>query len=199
MQLIKKIVLCILFIPIPVTAQVPTPVANAHSVNASLGYSNMALPAVPSSRIILNGAEASATVDFRPRLAARVDLGYVRASNVFGSGHHSDVLSYLVGPVLYPSSHKGLRTYIQGLIGGARVAGPVPLAGGGLATGFVNKLSRGGGGGLESELSSSFALRVGADYLHTAFFSPTGPIRGQNDVRSGVSIVYFGGRPTRRR
>jgi hypothetical protein len=201
MQIIKKIVLYTLFIPIPVMAQVPTPVANAPSISTSFGYSYVSLDASPSSRVMLNGAEASATVDFRPRLGAKVDVGYVRASNVLGSDRHSDVLSYLVGPVLYYSSrHKRLRTYVQALVGGARVTGPVPLSRGAFATGFVNKLSWGGGGGLEYELSGPFAFRVGSDYIHTAFFSPTLIIRGQNDIRSAVSVVYlFGGRSTRSR
>jgi len=53
--------------------------------------------------ISLQGADATLTDEFTPKLAAQADLGYVRAAKVFHSGKHSDMLSYLVGPVFYPT------------------------------------------------------------------------------------------------
>ena len=193
MRSYKKIAICIFFCSSSTLAQSPTVGAIGPAVNASLGYSYLNIEVPSSARIVLNGVEASATIDTLPRLGVKLDLGYARASNVFGSGYHSDVLSYLAGPVLYPSRHKKLTIYIQGLIGGARVTGPVPLAGGGFDHGYVNKLAWGAGCGWEYEFSSSFAFRVGGDYLHTAFFSSALTIRGQNNFRTAGSIVYFFG------
>lgn len=189
--------LCIAFCTGSALAQSPTVGATGPTVNASLGHSYLNLEMPSSSRIGLNGAQASVTVDYF-RLGVRLDLGYVRAQNVLGSSYHSDVLSYLAGPVFCPLRHKRFRTYIQGLIGGARITGPVPLAGG-FGRGYVNKLAWGAGCGWEYEFSRSFAFRVGGDYLHTAFFSPALTIRGQNNFRTAGSIVYFLGTGSRRR
>lgn len=190
---VKKISLCIFLFSNSALAQSPNAGAIGPTVNISLGYSYLNVEMPSSSRIAINGAEASATIDYFPRLGLRLDLGYARAPNVLGTGHHSDVLSYLGGPVFYPASHKRLRAYVQGLIGGARVTGPVSLAGGGLGTGYVNRLSWGAGCGLEYELSSSLSFRVGSDYLHTAFFSPAQTIQGQNNLRTSGSIIYYFG------
>lgn len=198
MKFCTTIALCIAFCTRSALAQSPTVGAIGPSFNGSLGHSYVGFEMPSSDRIGLNGAEASVTVDYS-RLGVRLDLGYVRAQNVFGSGYHTDVLSYLAGPILYPSRHKRLRTYIQGLIGGARITGPVPLAGGGFGRGYVNKFAWGAGCGWEYEFSSSFAFRVGGDYLHTPFFSPALTIRGQNNFRTTASIVYFFGTGSQRR
>jgi len=64
-----------------------------------------------------------------------MDLGYARAANVHGTGRHSNVFSYLAGPVFYPSRHRNFDTYIHALVGAARVSGPVPRNGGGFLLG----------------------------------------------------------------
>src|SRR5450755_3317521 len=99
----SKIVLCLLLTPAPMWAQSPVAAGRAPVVSVSVGYSYLDFGSMSSDRCGLNGLDASLGVDFIPRLGAKVDLGYVRASNVLDSGRHGDVLSYLVGPVFYPT------------------------------------------------------------------------------------------------
>ena len=152
-----------------------------------------------SNRVALNGADATFTIGYS-RLGLRADLGYSRAANVHGTGRHSDVFSYLAGPVFYPTAHRNVDTYIQALLGGARVSGPVPLNGGqfllgGWATGFAWAV----GGGVDYWLSDSVAIRTGVDYMRTAFYDPSLAIRGQNNIRATASVVYFFGKRSRMR
>jgi hypothetical protein len=53
----------------------------------------------------------------------------VRAAASPGKGQHTDVLSYLAGPVFHPLIHRNFDTYIQVLAGAFREIGPVPLGG----------------------------------------------------------------------
>ena len=64
-------------------AQSPIAAGTAPSVSVSLGYSAVSLGMTPSSRVALNGLDASATTDFLSRIGAKLDVGYARASNVF--------------------------------------------------------------------------------------------------------------------
>lgn len=185
-----KLALCFLLYPMSALAQLPAPSGSEPIVSVSFGYSYLSLPITSSSRIDLNGVDASITADLHPRLGAKVDLNYVRAPNVFGTGHHSDVLSYLVGPVFFPARNNRLTTYVQALVGGARVTGVVPKGASGFVIGYVNSLSWAFGGGIECRISSSFAFRTEADYLHTSYVDSAAAIRGQNDLRTIGSIVY---------
>jgi hypothetical protein len=85
----------------------------------------------------------------RGSYGARVDIGYVRASDVLNSRNHSDVLSYLAGPVFYPVRRRNLTVFAQGLFGAARVTGAVPLSGGGFLTGYANQFALAVGTGAE--------------------------------------------------
>ncbi len=178
-------------------AQSPCVAGVAPMVSAGLGYSytNLAVPS--SARVALNGLDATITIDVFPRLAARFDVGYVRSSNVLHSGNHGDVLSYLAGPVFYPVTHRKQTFFVQGLLGGARVTGAVPISGGGFATGYVNHLAWAIGTGAEYRVYDSIGFRIGADYLHTAYFNSATTIKGQSDLRVTGSFVYFFGRRSR--
>jgi hypothetical protein len=180
----------VLLCPTLALAQLPVASGSAPVVSSSIGYSHLNLPMNWPNRIDLNGVDASITVDFRPQLGAKVDLNYVRAANVFGTGHHSDVLSYLVGPVFYPTQNGRLTTYAQALVGGARVTGVIPYGANGFLRGYVGRPSWAFGGGIEYRISSSFAFRTGTDYLHTYYFDSPTTIRGQNDFRITGSIVF---------
>jgi opacity protein-like surface antigen len=153
-----------------------------------------------SNRVGLNGADISITVGLYSRVALRGDLGYARAANVFGSAHHSDVLSYLAGPVFYPTTHRHVDTYIHALMGGARVTGPILLNGGGIAKGsWANQFAWAVGAGGEFWVSDSVAIRTGVDYLRTAYYDSSLLIRGQNNIRTTASVVYFFGKRSRTR
>jgi hypothetical protein len=164
-------------------------------VNLSAGYSvtNFAIPS--SGRVALSGAHVSISGDSGTRFGATFDLDYGRAAKVFSSGHRMDALTYLAGPVFFPSNGNLLSTYVHLLVGGAKVVGPVPSGTGGSLVGHVHYPAWALGGGAEYRLSSSFAFRVSVDYLHTHFFRTAGAIRGQNDFRVVNSIVYYLGVP----
>jgi opacity protein-like surface antigen len=192
MKTVSQLLLCLFLCAAQTDAQTPTPAGIGPAINLSAGYSYMNLSSPSSNnRVWLNGADVATTVDFSRHLGVRAELGYARASNVLGSGKHADVLSYLAGPVLYPTRRRHFVTYAHALIGGARVTSAIPAPGGGFFSGFANKFSWALGGGAESRISSSMALRVGVDYLHTAYFDSSGIIRGQANLRIVGSVVYY--------
>lgn len=167
------------------------------TIDVSLGYSYLSRGDNFSNRVGLHGADASFTVG-SSRLSIKADLGYARASNVFGTGRHSDVFSYLAGPIFYPKTHRNVDTYIHALAGGARVSGPVPVSGGmfllgGWATGFAWAV----GGGVDYWLTDSMAIRTGVDYMRTAYYDPSLVIRGQSNLRTTAAVVYFFGKRSR--
>jgi hypothetical protein len=175
-------------------AQSPRAAAIGSHISASLGYSftNLDVPSV--SRTDLNGADAAFTIDVVPRFGARLDVGYSRASDVFNSGKHSDILSYLAGPIFYQMRRRKLAVFAQGLFGAARVTGAVPVNGGGFLTGYANQFACAVGTGAEYRVYDSIGFRIGADYLHTRYADPGLVIRGQNNLRLTVSFVYFFGK-----
>ncbi len=182
------------------SAQSPVAAATGRVIDVGLGYSYMNRGVSDSNRVGLNGADASFTVGLYPRLAIRADVDYARAANILGSGRHSDVLSYMAGPVLYPTTHRHFVTYLHALVGAARVTGPILLKSGGFLEGsWVNKFAWSVGGGAEYWVSDSMAIRTGVDYLRTAYFDPTWAFRGQNNIRTTASVVYFFGKRSRTR
>jgi hypothetical protein len=199
MKLFCKTLLCLSFYASQASAQSPLPAAIAPVTGASFGFSNMSRGAWPSGRVGLNGVNASITEDFSARHGVTLELGYIRASNVPGTGHHDDVLSYMVGPVLYPLRRRDLVTNVHVLAGGARVRGVVPLSTGGFAIGYVHDVAWAFGAGIEHWFSDSMALRVSADAVRTSFFNSARVIRGQYDLRTTGSLVYYFGKHKRTR
>jgi hypothetical protein len=163
--------------------------------NVSAGYSVTSAGLPSSGRAALTGFDVSVSADSGKRIGAKLDLGYAHAGNVFNSGHRMDMLTYLVGPVFSIWNRRSVSTYAQVLGGGARVAGPVSKGNGALVTGYVHYPAWGFGGGAEYALSPAFGFRVSVDYLHTHFFSSSGAIRGQTDLRVVNSFVYYLGEP----
>jgi hypothetical protein len=155
---------------------------------------------MPSSgRAALTGLDISLGADSGKRIGAKLNVSYASASNVFSSGHHADVLSYLFGPVFSLWSNDSISTYAHVMAGGARVAGTFPNASGGLSAGYVHHPAVSFGGSAEYRLSPAFGFRVTIDCLHAHFFDAAGAIRGQNDLRVVNSIVYYIGEPIRSR
>ena len=182
--------ICFVLFAISVQAQSPPFAARKPALQAALGYSYVRLP-VTQHRVGLNGIDASAAVHFTPIVAVRADLGYVRASNVFSSTHHADLLSYLAGPVLYPIRARKGAGYFQVLAGGARETTPiVDSTGRILFGGFANKFAWLAGGGAEHRLSRTWLIDLGVDYLHTAYFDETRAIRGQGTIRIAARLAY---------
>jgi len=86
------------------------------------------------------------------------------------------------------------------LVGGARVSGPILTNGGtillgGWTTGYAWAV----GGGVEYWVTDSMAIRTGADYLRTSFYDSSLAVRGQSNLRTTATVVYYFGEPTRRR
>lgn len=179
-----------------------TPVAAARGkiIELGLGYSYASHAENQSKRVGLRGPDASFTIWFS-RVGIKADVGYARASNVLGTGRHSDVLSYLVGPVFHPTTRRNFDTYVHVLAGGARVSGPV-LTNSGLILlgGWTMGYAWAAGGGTEYWLTDSMAIRTGVDYLRTSYYDSSLVVRGQSNLRATASVVYyFGMQPRRRR
>ena len=183
----------------PLSTNGPIISGSGPTVKASVGYAYVSLNLPSSNRVNLSGADTTLTADFLHHLGVTADFTYARASDVLSTGHHADVLSYLVGPVFYPTQRAKLTTYVRGLIGAARVTGVLPYNGNDYETGYVNKLAWALGGGVEYQVSLSVALRGGGDYLHTEYFNLSAAPRGQNNFRAVCSVVYvFWQHPERR-
>ena len=185
-----KLALALVLFPAPAFAQLPPPAGFGRAISASLGYSYMSLPIPSATRIDMNGVDANISVDFRSRFGAKIDVNYVRQANVFSTGHHSDALTAMIGPVFYPVSTDRLTVYVQALAGVSRITGVVPTGGGGFDTAYTEGLAWAMGGGIERRITSSFAVRMEADYLRTTYTDATAAFRGQNDLRVVASLVY---------
>ena len=170
-------------------------VAKLALLSAPFLYAALFPPSVGAQAPLMTGTGPSieAHAGFE-HFAVRLDLGYARASDVLSSGHHSDILSYLAGPVCYPFATRRLQAYVQFLAGGARVTGVTPYNQGQFITGYANKFAWAGGGGFQIRTSSDIAIRLGGDYLHTSYFDPNATLHGQGNLRAVVSFVYFLGR-----
>lgn len=185
-----KLALILALLPASAYAQMPSATGSGPMFTTSLGYSYMSVPIPSATRIDMNGVAASATVDFRSRFGAKVDLNYVRQANVFGTGHHGDVLTYMIGPMFYPVSNDRWVVYVQGLAGGTRSTGVVPNTTGGFDTAFADAFGFAVGAGIERSLFSTFAIRTEADYMYTSFADATAALKSQNDLRFTGSLVY---------
>jgi len=173
-------------------SEAQNPVGAAPSMEAGIGYSYVNVDVPSQNRIAMNGVDASFTADFRRRFGIRFDLGYDRASNVFDTNRHADLLTYMAGPVFYPVRRRRFSVYTHLLAGGARVNFTTD---GGVATGWVNRFAWAGGVGVQYRLTPAFSVRLGGDYLRTSFFNANLAYESQNNVRTAASIVYtFGGR-----
>jgi Outer membrane protein beta-barrel domain len=164
-------------------------------IEAHGGFEYIGMQVPSASSVPMYGADSGLTVGVTRHLGIRLDLGYARASNVYDTGHHSDVLTYMAGPVLYPVRTRKASPYVELLLGGARVTGPIPDGEGGFYRGYANDVAWAGGGGMEIRTTPEFAVRVGADYLHTKYFDSNGLLGGQGNLRGVVSFTYYlGGR-----
>lgn len=178
-----------------IEAQEPRVAATGREVRAGIGLAYLNFDAAPSSRSNLLGLTSQASIDLSPKLGVEAEVGYLRASNVLGTRRPSDILTYLAGLIWYPT-RSGLQPYVHGLAGLARITGPIPLAplaDEGFANGMANKLAWELGAGVEVRVHGPICLRIGADYLHSAYFGPLLEIRGQNNVRIIASVEYVFG------
>ena len=174
--------------------QEPRFAGNGPTVSVSIGYTYLNSEIPSAGRISQNGVASGVTTDFTRRMGIKAEVSYTRTYGAFGIDHHSDVLAYLGGPVIYPVRHKRFAIYAQALFGAARITGVIPESSGTFLLGETNKFAWSIGPGLDTRLSRSTSLRVGADYLHGNYFTPAGVIRDQTNVRVITSLVYTFGK-----
>lgn len=166
------------------------PAANIPALEARVGFSTL------TRTVLYKGLTASVTKQYSDRLGGTIEVSYLRASNVFGTGQTNDVLTYLIGPVAYPFRRDGLVTSVHALGGGGRVSGVATLLPN--SAGFVKGTVDSGawvlGGGVEKWFfSDAMALRVNADLLRTSFFNSTVKVRGEYALRTTWGVVYYFG------
>jgi len=191
MKIVCQSFLCLLLYAAQASAQIPLPAGIAPVPDASIGFSNMSRGASPLGRVGLNGVTVGITEDFPGRHGVMLEISYLRAPNVFGTGHSGDVLTYMTGPVFYPLRRGEMVANVHVLGGGARVRGVVPFSTGGFALAHVHNIAWAFGAGIEHWFSDSMALRISADAVHTSFFNSPQLIRGQYDLRTTASLVYY--------
>jgi hypothetical protein len=182
----------------PAGAQAPLAAARGPVIKAGIGVAYLDFDESSSARTGLLGVVSEVTADLSPKFGAEIEVGYLRASNVLHSGHHSDILSYVGGPVWHPIRRRNFQTYIHGLIGLARVTGPVRLSAGGTSHGYVNKGCLEFGAGAKFRLDGPIYLIIGVDYLHSEYVNPLLQFRGQNSLRTTASVEYVLGGHRRR-
>ncbi len=180
----------ILFINPGCAGQEPRVAAIGPVVSVSFGYVYLNSEIPSAGRISQNGVASGVTTDFTRRFGIRAEVSYTRTYGAFGLDHHSDVLAYLGGPVVYPIRHRRFAVYTQALIGAARITGVIPESNGNFLIAKTNKLAWSLGPGVDTKLSKSTVLRIGADYLHSSYFAPNKAIQGQGNVRVIISLVY---------
>jgi opacity protein-like surface antigen len=183
--------------PVKPIRKAPVEAAKSKTLDMGLGYSYVSQTGSQSKRLGLQGADASFTIGFS-RLGITADVGYARASNVLGTGRQSSVFTYLAGPVFHHTVHHSFDSYVHVLVGGARVSGPILTNGGtillgGWTTGYAWAV----GGGVEYWATNSMAIRTGADYLRTSFYDSSLAVRGQGNLRTTASVVYYFGKGSR--
>jgi hypothetical protein len=185
--------------PFAVIKAKPIEGARVKTMELGLGYTYVSHAENQSKRVGLQGAEANFTIGFS-LVGITAEVGYARASNILGTGRHSDVLSYLAGPVFHTTTRRDFDSYVHALVGGARVSGPV-LTNGGLILlgGWTMGYAWEFGGGVEYWLTDSMAIRTGTDYLRTSYYDSSLVVRGQSNIRTTATVVYYFGKRSRKR
>jgi hypothetical protein len=125
----RKVFACIFLLVAPLLAQSrlesgePAATATGPSFEASLGYVYFDM-AMPSQRVALGGADASALVKFNSHWGATIDSTYASTGNVLGTGHGANVLSFLAGVLhSFPCQGRSLRSRLGRCLSG-RWRGP---------------------------------------------------------------------------
>ena len=185
-----KLALALVLFPAVGFAQSPFSSGAGPVLTASFGYSYMSVPIASSTRIGMNGLGASITANFRSRFGVKADMNFVRQTNVFGTVHHGDVLTYMLGGLFYPVNNNRLGVYVQALAGAYRADGVIPNGAGGFEIAYSQGPAWAVGAGIERSITSSLAIRTETDYMHTSFIDRNAVLRGQNDLRLTGSLVY---------
>jgi hypothetical protein len=186
----SKLILLILLVIIPAKGQEPMAAGRSYAMDASFGYAYARISVPGSGYVGMNGIVTTLTRDFRPRIAIKADLSYLRSREIFGSNRHNSALTYMGGPAFSVVRTRRTNVYLQGLIGGGTLSGENYNEYGGYLTGYVSRPAWSLGVGGERAITPDFSLRIGVDYLHAVFFNQAAAIKGTGNIRGTVSLVY---------
>jgi hypothetical protein len=190
MRTILKVILLVILAAPVARGQHPIMAGVAPVLEAGVGYSYLDATVPSEGKLAMNGVQGIVNADVSRRFGAKVEVGYARNFNAFGTGRSADLLTYLAGPVFYPVRKRNLNIYAEVLLGGARETGVNFDSSGAMVLGFVNKFAWAGGAGFQRRLTPSFSLRVGADYLRTAYFNSNIAVQGQSNIQPSISLIY---------
>jgi len=196
MKTIMKVSLLLLWFASPAHSQEgPVTAGIAPVMEGGVGFSYTQGNVPSEGQLALNGVQAVLNADLQRHFGVKLDVGYSRSFDAFSTGHNADLLTYMAGPVFYPVRTRKMHVYTELLAGAARQTGVNFESSGQMVLGYANEFAWAGGGGFQYRLTRSFSVRVGADYLRTAFFNSNVTVQSQSNIRSSISLIYtFGER-----
>lgn len=193
LRLLVKLTLLALLLATPLFAQdeerAPVPAGEITPGDIAVGYSFLNLGFSGKPAVHLNGADVSGTINLNPSWGATLDASYVLSGRDPASGHSSSVLSAFLGPVFTVAQKHNLRFLIRPLVGMTLVDGSVPVNDV-YFRGWESRFSWAIGGGVEYNLSPSYAVRFNADYLRAHFMSSNATVGPQNGIRFSTDFVF---------
>jgi len=193
--ILKLSLLWLLWIVPQARGQGPITAGIAPAMEGGIGFSYTQANVPSEGQLAMNGAQAVFNADLQRHFGVKLDVGYSRSFDAFSTGHSADLLTYMAGPVFYPVRRRNMYLYGELLVGAARQTGVNFESNGQMVMGYANELAWAGGGGLQYRLARSLSLRVGADYLRTAYFNSNVAVQGQRNLRSSICFIYtFGER-----
>lgn len=199
-RIMRKAAVCIFFLVTSLIAQVhfltgaPPAAATGPVFEASAGYTYFDMDTPSRQRVGLSGVDANGFVDLNSRWGIVADATYAHTGAVLSTPRSGNVVSCLTGPVFYPVDFGNARIFVHTLGGVSLVNSAVPVMGTYYLGGTIIRFSYAVGGGVEHAIAGPLAIRVGGDYLRTAFANPTAAIVSQRNLRLVTAIVVRFGR-----
>ncbi|HTQ58805.1 MAG TPA: hypothetical protein VMI32_01170 [Candidatus Solibacter sp.] len=198
MKTILKVSLLLIWFAPSGYGQGPNTAGTAPAMEGGMGFSYMQATVPSEGQVGINGLQAVMSSDLQRHIGVKLDVGYSRSFDAFSTGHAADLLTYMGGPVFYPVRTPKMNVYAELLLGGARQTGVNFENNGQMVLGYANEFAWAGGGGFQYRVNSTFSLRVGSDYLRTAFFNSNVTVQRQSNIRSAVWLIYTFGERRRR-
>lgn len=175
-------------------AQGPVFAGTGRVFEAGLGYTYMQSDVPSQGTVPMTGVLLTVSEDLNRRLGVKLQAGYSRSFDAFQTGHSADVLTYMIGPTLYPVRRPKFDIHAQLLVGGARETGVNFENDGTLVRGYVNHAAWAGGAGFQFRIKRGVTLRPEVEYLSTSFFNSNVAIQRHTNLRTSLSIIYTFGR-----
>lgn len=171
-------------------AQAPKIAGITSELEESVGYSYMQARVPSQGQLPMMGVVLSASKSVNLHLGLKLQAGYSRSSDAFQTGRKADVLTYMVGPVIYPIRRYKYDIHAHILFGGARETGVTFENDGTLVRGYANEPAWAAGAGFQYRITRSLSLRPEVEYLKTSFFDPTLAIHSQSNLRMSLSLAF---------